>query len=623
MAELIPPISSCLHRMQAGEKRFAKRLGSHLEDDYLCWYESAVGVRPRYTDFVILHPLRGLLLLEVKDWRFDSMRSANRDSVELLTATGLKRVANPLQQARQCAYKLIKQLEADPQLVHPAGEHQGKLIMPYGYGVVFTSITRTQFNRAGLDAVLPPRQTLCKDEMVEAMDEEAFQKHLWDMFDYCFGRLLTQPQIDRVRWHLFPEIRMQPQPELSLGTAPTEGQAEPERTIDIPEIIQVMDLQQEKLARGLGAGHRVIHGVAGSGKTMILGYRCLHLAKLLRKPILVLCYNVALAARLRALIDEHGVHDRVNIYSIHRWANTLLRSYNFTPPAPAGEHFDAAIEMLIEQVSKGHIPRGQYGAILIDEGHDFKRDWLRLVVDMVDPDSNSLLLLYDDTQSLYKRTEGLGFSLKDVGIEAQGRTTVLRLNYRNTEEILKFAFDFVDDYVQPTAGNDERMPIVAPDSCGRHGPLPAVRAFDSFEAEATYISALLRKLHQTRELPWGDMCVLYCHAWMGKAIAEALAQAGVPHDWLKDSASKRQLNMGDPTVKVLTMHSSKGLEFPTVVTCGIGALGADQARQREEAKLLYVAMTRATENLLLTSSKASPFAEKLQRMVERHRAAVA
>ena len=50
-----------------------------------------------------------------------------------------------------------------------------------------------------------------------------------------------------------------------------------------------MDLQQEQLARSLGEGHRVIHGVAGYGKTMILGYRCQYLAKVLAKPILVLC----------------------------------------------------------------------------------------------------------------------------------------------------------------------------------------------------------------------------------------------------------------------------------------------------------------------------------------------
>jgi superfamily I DNA/RNA helicase len=43
----------------------------------------------------------------------------------------------------------------------------------------------------------------------------------------------------------------------------------------------------------------------------------------------------------------------------------------------------------------------------------------------------------------------------------------------------------------------------------------------------------------------------------------------------------------------------------------------------EQAKLLYVAMTRATENLLVTSSKASPFAVKLQDMLERHKREVA
>ena len=63
--------------------------------------------------------------------------------------------------------------------------------------------------------------------------------------------------------------------------------------------------------RSLGEGHRVIHGVAGSGKTMILGYRCLHLAKVLHKPILVLCFNITLAARLRSFIAEKGIEEKV------------------------------------------------------------------------------------------------------------------------------------------------------------------------------------------------------------------------------------------------------------------------------------------------------------------------
>jgi len=617
MAELIPSLSSCLSRTQAGEKRFARRLQSHLEDDYLCWYETGVGLRPRYTDFAIMHPMRGLLLLEVKDWREDTIRAANPEAFELLTSSGLKTVQNPLNQARLCTYKLKEQLEQDPQLIHHSGDYRGKLIMPYGYGVVFSHLTRAQFERMGIERVIPAHLVICKDEMAETSDVEEFQKRLWDMFPYCFNQTLTQPQIDRIRWHMFPEIRMQPQPELALPTDPDDS------PFEIPDIVKVMDLNQEKLARGLGAGHRVIHGVAGSGKTMILGYRCLHLAKFLHKPILVLCYNVVLAARLRSLIHDHGLDGKINVYNIHTWAATVLKSYNITPPRIVDRNFDATIELLIEKVRAGQVPRAQYGAILIDEGHDFKKEWLSLVVDMVDPDTNSLLLLYDDTQSIYKRSSGLGFTLKDVGIEAQGRTTILKLNYRNTEEILKFSFEFIDDFIKPTDGDDEKLPIVQPDTAGRHGPLPAVKNFGSFEEEARYIASTFKKLHEQRDVAWSEMCVLYCHNWMGKALTDALGQAGIPFKWLRDSSSKRQFSSAEDSVKVITMHSSKGLEFPTVATCGIGSMGVDRERVEADAKLLYVAMTRATENLLITSSKSSPFAVKLQEMLNEHKSGVA
>jgi superfamily I DNA/RNA helicase len=106
---------------------------------------------------------------------------------------------------------------------------------------------------------------------------------------------------------------------------------------------------------------------------------------------------------------------------------------------------------------------------------------------------------------------------------------------------------------------------------------------------------------------------------MGKAVTEALSKLDIPFTWLKDSKSKRQFSDAEDSVKVITMHSSKGLEFRTVATCGVGSLGVDEERVEEQAKLLYVAMMRATENLLVTSSKASPFAVKLQDMLEKYR----
>jgi superfamily I DNA/RNA helicase len=83
-------------------------------------------------------------------------------------------------------------------------------------------------------------------------------------------------------------------------------------------------------------------------------------------------------------------------------------------------------------VDRRQIPSGQYQAVLIDEGHDFAPEWLKLVTQMVDPATNSLLVLYDDAQSIYERARSKQFSFKSVGIQAQGRTTILKINYRNT-----------------------------------------------------------------------------------------------------------------------------------------------------------------------------------------------
>ena len=78
MAQLIPHLSTCLPRMTAGEKRLARRLETLLDDDYVCWYDIPVGRKNRYPDFIILHPARGLLFLEVKDWRLANIKKISK-----------------------------------------------------------------------------------------------------------------------------------------------------------------------------------------------------------------------------------------------------------------------------------------------------------------------------------------------------------------------------------------------------------------------------------------------------------------------------------------------------------------------------------------------------------------
>ena len=145
MATLIPSYGTCASRMTSGERRLAQRLEAKLEDDYLCWYDVPVGPTNSHPDFIVLHPRRGLLILEVKDWKPDTIQSMTKSEAAILTPKGLKHVLDPLEQARQYAHAVINVLERDKQLTFSSGRHAGKLMFPWAYGVVLTNIFQANF----------------------------------------------------------------------------------------------------------------------------------------------------------------------------------------------------------------------------------------------------------------------------------------------------------------------------------------------------------------------------------------------------------------------------------------------------------------------------------------------
>ena len=84
-----------------------------------------------------------------------------------------------MEQARQYAHRIKQLLESDPALVgEPGSSYEGKLIFPWGYGVVLANISRKAFAGTDLGNVIPPERVICQDEMVESVDAEAFQQRL-------------------------------------------------------------------------------------------------------------------------------------------------------------------------------------------------------------------------------------------------------------------------------------------------------------------------------------------------------------------------------------------------------------------------------------------------------------
>lgn len=621
MATLIPSFNSCSMRMTPGEKRLAQRLEEKLEDDYLLWYDVPVGKKQLHPDFIVLHPSRGLFILEVKDWKLDTIKSINPSTVTLLTENEVKEVQHPLQQARDYALAVNKMLQKDPALVQQEGKYQGKLVIPYGYGVVFTNITRKAFNESELPAVFEEHLVICKDEMYENIDAGEFQQRLWDLSTYQFGKTLTPHQIDRIRWHIFPELRISAKQLSLFDDVDTATEEAPQ--LQIPDILKIMDLQQEQLARSLGDGHRVIHGVAGSGKTMILAYRCQHLAQVSNKPILVLCFNVSLAAKLRQVVQEDpNKISRIKVRHFHGWCMDLLKKYNIPRPDSREYQGEAYTEELVNRVIAAVdaklIPVGTYGAVMLDEGHDFKPEWLKLIAQMVNPETNSLLILYDDAQNLYGEKRDRKFSFKNVGIQAQGRTTILKLNYRNTEQVLKVAYEFAKEVMQPTTGDDDQVVLVEPASAGRQGVMPDLIKLPSFKHEVDYLAERVQQLHE-RNIPWNEIAIIYRSKFMGEEIYSHFQQAQIPIEWVNANSDSRNYHPDEKSIKLITMHSSKGLEFPVVLIPGIGFMPDEYGHgtPEEEARLLYVAMTRAVEQLILSCDRSSEFTSRLETVLKK------
>lgn len=593
-----------------GERHVLHQLKRCLSDDYMVWHNVPLGPKARQPDFVILSPRQGILILEVKHWRRSTLAGANRDSVELKTERGRVTEANPLRQARDYTMELANLMAQDEQLVHADGPFQGKLLFPYGWGVVFSGLFEKDVGEMDFHSLFARHQVLMRDDLDETVSEAAFQSKLWGMFTVSYPYTLSLPQRDRVRWHLFPEIRLQQQ-TLLLG----DTQA-PSAWV-LPDLMQVMDLQQEQVARSLGEGHRVIHGSAGSGKTMILVFRAQQLAAAARpdRPILALCYNRALSQRIEGQLRARGVDERVVVRTFHSWCQELVKAYQLDVPKglTGNAYFEALATTVSRSLETGLVPAGQYTALLIDEAHDFEDAWLQMAARMVTPATHSLLVLYDDAQSIYQKKRRK-FNFASVGIQAQGRTSILKLNYRNTAEVLALAMHCAQSLLADRPETDEAMQSVLPATAGRRGPVPLLLLAGNVHEEAQLVAERIAQSVCAGRSP-DEIAVLFRLKRDMDGVANALRRGGLAVQSMNDAGFKA-FDWARPSVKLLTLHSAKGLEFPLVVVAALDAMPFKGETLDDELRLLYVGMTRATHELLLSAAGTSAMVQRVQNALE-------
>ena len=233
------------------------------------------------------------------------------------------------------------------------------------------------------------------------------------------------------------------------------------------------------------------------------------------------------------VFQAKGLTDRVHVRNFHKWCRQQLVTFGQEIPGQGVGMFDAMVDNVIRGVERKQIPSGQYQAVLLDEGHDFQPEWFKLVTQMVDPETNSLLVLYDSAQNIYEKSKNKKkingaakqFSFKSVGIQASGRTTILRINYRNTKQILQTANLVAAEFLKPDAQDEDGTPLIQAVSCGRDGQAPLIIRLPSPREEATKIAELLASAHQEGHA-WGDMAILCRRYSVMEDCAQALKAKG-------------------------------------------------------------------------------------------------
>ena len=243
-----------------------------------------------------------------------------------------------------------------------------------------------------------------------------------------------------------------------------------------------------------------------------------------------------------------------------------------------------------------------FDAVVVDEVQDLTPPKLRLIRAIAAHHLDRLMLVGDAGQRIYPG----GFSLSRLGIPTRGRATILRINYRTTEQIRRLADRLLgtDDDDLDGGTEDRRARSLLT------GPTPVLQGHPTPAAEDAAAVDLIRRWLDDDHLAPDAIGVFARTRDRITTLARALERAGLPVDTLHalpEDSPRDGIQAG-------TMHAAKGLEFKRVliIGCDRAALPAAYALRQlrdpqdrddhlaRERRLLYVAMTRARDALHLS-----------------------
>jgi mRNA-degrading endonuclease RelE of RelBE toxin-antitoxin system len=246
-----------------------------------------------------------------------------------------------------------------------------------------------------------------------------------------------------------------------------------------------------------------------------------------------------------------------------------------------------------------------YNAVIIDEAQDLSPVALRLLAEIVVSPSG-LYLTADISQSLYQR--GFSWNYIQDAIKFKGEVKILRNSYRSTSQITKACTE-IFNYLGLLASDGETLSTKPIDLIGDkptilliNDPIQQIKKNKDFFITSS----------KTYRLPVYGGAVLTSDPEIGKIIAQQLNVHGLKAAFME----KDEIDISKHCIKIMTINSSKGFEFPFVTLVGLeeGKLPnltnipseEEDEALKQQLRLFYVGCSRAMRSLLVCASKTSP-----------------
>jgi superfamily I DNA/RNA helicase len=250
---------------------------------------------------------------------------------------------------------------------------------------------------------------------------------------------------------------------------------------------------------------------------------------------------------------------------------------------------------------KVNIPK--YDVVIVDEAQDLTPVALRLCVSLCQK-PQGFYMTADSGQSIYNR----GFSWKrvDDAINVRGKTTILKYNYRSTRQIMEASLQSLKEYGGGDPETTDLIPVL-------EGPKPRLISCQGIEDQIDKTVQFFKQSAEELRLPMSAGAVLVRSNKAGAEFAQTLSDRGIAAELVKGDT----FDLDQKVVKVMTIHSAKGLEFPFVavarVDAGLMPLIWDvkdqeekESRLADERRLLSVALSRAMRRLALVFNHKRP-----------------